>query len=94
MPARVTGDVVTEFRARLLDQAADRGVHRIRVDCGGVEELVPYAMTILIAASRTARAHGGALELVSPSPVVASALDRLGLHKVLTVVAGDTTPRP
>ena len=94
LPARLTGQTLTELRAELLQNAGDRRVRRMTVDCGAVEELGPYALTVFIAATRTARAHGGAFELVAPSSVVASALDRLGLHKVLTVVATETAPRP
>lgn len=93
LPAGLTAAAVAELRGPLLHLAADRRVKRISVDCGSVEELAPYAMTVLVAASRTARSHGAELELVAPSSVVASALDQLGLHKVLTVVA-DPAPRP
>lgn len=88
LPPILTGDAVLELRGLLLELAADRGIRTILVDCGGVEELAPYAMTVLIAASRTARSHGGALELRDPNAVVGQALDRLGLHKVLAVVGG------
>lgn len=94
LPAHLTGDVVTEMRGRLLGYAQDPAVRRLVVDCGNVEELAPSAMTVLIAAARAARSHGGQLEMVHPNSVVSSALDRLGLHKVLTVIGDDGSPRP
>ncbi len=94
LPAHLTGDAVTEMRGRLLGYAHDPEVQRLIVDCGGVEEFAPYAMTVLIAATRAARSHGGRLEMVHPNAVVSSALDRHGLHKVLTVIGDDVPPRP
>lgn len=94
LPAHLTGDVVTEMRGRLLGYAHDPAVRRLVVDCGEVEEFAPYAMTVLIAATRAARSHGGQLEMVHPNPLISEALDRLGLHKVLTVIGDDVPPRP
>lgn len=94
LPAILTGEVVTEVRGQLLGLAADPRVRRLVVDCSDVEELAPYAMTVLIAASRAARSHGADLEMVHPNSVVSHALDRLGLHKVLTVIGDDFPPRP
>lgn len=94
LPAHLTGEVVREVRGRLLGYADDPAVQRLVVDCGDVEELAPYAMTVLIAATRAVRSHGGQLEMVHPNSVVSSALDRLGLHKVLTVIGDDVPPRP
>jgi anti-anti-sigma factor len=93
LPPHLTGNVVLELRAELLHHASDRRVGNIVVDCAAVEELAPYALTVIIAASRTARAHGGSLEVVHPTAVVAAALDRFGLHKVLTVLDHDSLPR-
>jgi len=94
LPADLTGEAVRRLRCELLEYAADHRVRSIVVDCGAVEELAPYAMTVLVAASRRARAHGASLELRHPAAVVAQALDRLGLHKVLAVVADEPAPRP
>ena len=93
LPPKLTGAAVTELRARLLGYAAAPDV-RIVIDCRDVEELAPYALTVLIAAARTARAHGGQLQMVHPNSVVQQALHRLGLDKVLTIISDDFPPRP
>ncbi len=94
LPAKLTGDAVTDLRSRLLGCAADAVVLRLVVDGRDVEELAPYAMTVLIAASRVTREHGGELVMVHPNSVVSEALQRLGLNKVLTIVQDDFPPRP
>ncbi len=94
LPAILTGDAVTQLRTRLLGYAAEADVRRILVDCRDVEQLAPYAMTVLIAASRAAGAHGAQLVMVHPNSVVQQALHRLGLDKVLTIVSDDFPPRP
>lgn len=92
LPTDCRGPYVLELRQRLLRQAADPGVRRIVVECAGVEELAPYLLTVLVAASRMLRTHGGVLDLMHPSDAVQRELDRLGLAKVLMVSRGSSSP--
>jgi anti-sigma B factor antagonist len=91
----LSGEIDLYTAPRLQSQlaAALKADHPVRlvVDMSGVDFCDSTGMNVLLAAQRTAREHGGNVELSGPRPAVRKILQVTGLESVFTVVEDQAT---
>ncbi len=84
-PSRVEGAVAERLQEEMCRHAG-AGRCRIALDMSAVERIDSRGLAVLIQSARHARAEGGELVLVLPSPPVRNILELTRIHRSVDIV--------